>query len=197
MKTTLLGLSLAVVLGAGVASAQPYFTVRPSLPPSGFSFSMGSYQLQNVQEWVPGGTQQQWVNGVCPDGYPYGYDNNGAGCTPGGYQTVSTPGYYTTVQRWVWVPMPRMVAPPVRVVVNPFPGYRYGGGYGYGYGYGHGGYRGNYGGNYGRPGGNFGGRPGNYGGNFGGPHGALPVGPGGGHGGNFGGGGHGGGHGRR
>ena len=189
MKTTLLGLSLAVVLGAGVAGAQPYFTVRPQLPPQGYSYSMGSYQLQNVQEWVPGGTQQQWVNGVCPDGYPYGYDNNGAGCSAGGYQMVSTPGYYTTVQRWVWVPLPRVrVVPPVRVVVNPYPTYRYGVGYGPGYrggNYGtyHGAYGGNYGGNYGRHSG------GNYGGRYGGGHGANPVGHGGGHGG--------GGHGRR
>ena len=163
MKTTLLGLSLAVALSAGVASAQPYFSVRPAYPPMGMTYSSGSYQLQNVQEWVAGGQHQQWVPGVCPDGYPYGYDNNGQGCTAGSYQMVQSPGYYATVQRWVWVPVVRVVAPPVRVVVNPFPGPRYGVGYGYGYG---GGYRGgNYGGhsgggyrggNYGRsPGGNF------------------------------------------
>lgn len=59
----------------------------------------GHFELRNVQQWVPGQTQQVWVAGFChrPPFSPVRV------CTPGRYVSQGSPGYYTTVQQWVWV----------------------------------------------------------------------------------------------
>jgi len=59
----------------------------------------GHYELRNVQQWVQGQSQQVWVAGTCHRS-PSGLVNF---CTPGRYVTQASPGYYTTVQQWVWV----------------------------------------------------------------------------------------------
>ncbi|MBL8951681.1 MAG: hypothetical protein JNK82_12945 [Myxococcaceae bacterium] len=59
----------------------------------------GHYELRNVQQWVAGQSQQVWVGGAChrPPFSPVQV------CAPGRYVTKTSPGYYTTVQQWVWV----------------------------------------------------------------------------------------------
>ncbi len=59
----------------------------------------GHYELRNVQQWVAGQTQQVWVGGFChrPPFSPVQV------CSPGHYVSKTSPGYYTTVQQWVWV----------------------------------------------------------------------------------------------
>ncbi len=59
----------------------------------------GHFELRNVQQWVEGQTQQVWVAGFChrPPFSPVQV------CAPGHYVSKTSPGYYTTVQQWVWV----------------------------------------------------------------------------------------------
>ena len=59
----------------------------------------GHYELRNTQQWVPGATTQVWVNGFChrPPFSPVQV------CTQGRYENRTSPGYYRTVQEWVWV----------------------------------------------------------------------------------------------
>jgi hypothetical protein len=59
----------------------------------------GHYELRSVQQWTPGATTQVWVAGFChrPPFSPVQV------CTPGRYENRTSPGYYRTVQQWVWV----------------------------------------------------------------------------------------------
>jgi hypothetical protein len=125
MKTTLL---LAASLLSTAAFAQTY---RPPAPPSGTAYGVGynynnnnryddddyddaeyqrrgwrrgdrrggHYELKHTQQWVPGVTTQVWVNGFChrPPFSPVQV------CTQGRYENRTSPGYYRTVQQWVWV----------------------------------------------------------------------------------------------
>lgn len=127
MKTTLLAGAVAVGLFSTAAFAQSY---APA-PPSGVAFGVsnggyyddgygprrggvdrdgdgdvdrrdrrGRYELRNVQQWVPGQMTQVYVPGACVRS-PSGFAQI---CSPGRYETRQGPGYYRTVQQWVWVP---------------------------------------------------------------------------------------------
>lgn len=114
MNKTLLGMATVVVLmGATAAHAQDCGP-QPNYAPMGQSFQTGHYELQSVQQWVPGGQQQVWVNGTCDDrgrGRGRGRWGRGGGrgggwnqqCTQGYYRTVYSAGHYVTQQQWVWV----------------------------------------------------------------------------------------------
>ena len=63
----------------------------------------GRYELRSVQQWVPGQVTQVYVPGVCRSS-PSGFARF---CSEGRYETRQGPGYYQTVQQWVWVPSSR------------------------------------------------------------------------------------------
>ncbi len=124
MNNTLLGIAVAaVVFGAQVASAQDCGP-QPSYAPAGQNFQSGRYELQTVQQWVPGGQQQVWVEGTCQQGGGRGRWGRGGGrqwqqrCTQGSYRTVYTAGHYETRQTWVWVA--HQYAPPPPRQYNPY-----------------------------------------------------------------------------
>lgn len=115
MNRTLIGLAVvAVALGATVARAdwdddfehgaraiEPNHVHRgchrPVAPPPQYTQQQGRYELQNVQRWVPGTSQQVWVPGECR------MHRRWQRCSPGYYRTVWTQGHYETTQEWVWV----------------------------------------------------------------------------------------------
>src|SRR5262245_3140358 len=85
MKTKLFAAALAV---SSLFSSAAFAHERPAAGPwysSGNSGHQrgGRYELQNVQRWVPG----RYVDVPCH----------------GGSTVQWQPGYYTTVQEWVWV----------------------------------------------------------------------------------------------
>lgn len=125
MKTTLLAASIALSLLSTAAFAQGSY--RPA-PPSGTAYGVGynygygnndrrgydrdgdgdvdrrdrrgRYEMRSVQQWVPGQVTQVYVPGVCRSS-PSGFARF---CSEGRYETRQGPGYYQTVQQWVWVP---------------------------------------------------------------------------------------------
>ncbi len=124
MHESLLGLLVAVVVvGAQVARADdldgPRFGhhraesaqrngrgrgcgPRPEYAPRGQQQAQGRYELQAVQQWVPGAQQEVWVPGQCY-GERHHRNRYQQRCTEGSYQVVSTAGHYETTQQWVWV----------------------------------------------------------------------------------------------
>ena len=125
MKTMLLSAALAVSLFSTAAAAQSAYAPAP---PAGTAYGVtygngnyrsgydrdgdgdvdrrdrrGRYELRSVQQWVPGATRQVYVAGFCHRS-PSGFAQI---CSPGRYETQQDPGYYTTVQQWVWVPYSR------------------------------------------------------------------------------------------
>lgn len=113
-RTLLTILAVTAVLGATTAHANDFrhgrtrqavpvqghlgqHGPRPMHPPMGRTWQQGQYQLVAQQRWVPPSQQQVWVEGRC-----HGRFNQR--CAPGRYEVRTTPGYYVTVQEWVWVP---------------------------------------------------------------------------------------------
>jgi hypothetical protein len=79
----------------------PAPTPPPAQPPrSQWPRQQGRYELQTVQRWVEGRYEQVWVEQTCK----YKPRRNRTKCEGGYYEQRWVPGYYQTVQEWVWVP---------------------------------------------------------------------------------------------
>ncbi|MEW6435404.1 MAG: hypothetical protein AB1730_28240 [Myxococcota bacterium] len=128
MNRTLLGVSLAVAMVSATAAraddcdapygryhgAAPVVAQRPPPIPivAPQQSPHGRYEWRDVQRWVPATSTQVWVEGRCVTrrhGRRGRFEHTR--CTPGHYETVTTPGRYETRQEWVWVAFP---PPPVR-----------------------------------------------------------------------------------
>lgn len=134
-RTTLATAAFAVVaLIPGVALAEnPQFGVTVSLPPvelhahsqacrhgqlppappSGIPQQTGRYELQTVQNWVPGYYEQVRIPGQCFTQYKRHHTKTV--CSQDRYESRWVEGRYEQVQQWVWVDYS-----------NQYPQYRYG-----------------------------------------------------------------------
>ncbi|AKJ07970.1 hypothetical protein ATI61_107410 [Archangium gephyra] len=76
----------------------------PAPPPrSHRQHPSGRYELQTVQQFVPGHYEQVWVERNCR----YRPRRHVTKCEGGHYEQRWVEGYYQSVQEWVWVPMHR------------------------------------------------------------------------------------------
>ncbi|MDX2012020.1 MAG: hypothetical protein SFW67_17640 [Myxococcaceae bacterium] len=78
---------------------------QPTPPPScgprpAPRHQFGRWELGTRQQWVPGTTQQVWVEGACRQHPRHAWKQR---CEQGRFVTVQTPGRYQTQQQWVWV----------------------------------------------------------------------------------------------
>ena len=73
----------------------------PPQPPNGVPQQTGRYELQTVNQWVPGRYEQVFVQGQCFTKYKK--HRTKTVCTDGYYENRWVEGRYQQVQQWVWV----------------------------------------------------------------------------------------------
>jgi hypothetical protein len=122
-KSSVLGiLAAAVIPTAALADHNRVVTplngsidVRIGTPPQGAPSAQGRYERRIVSRWVPGYSEQIWVDGVCYEkhghhgrgrGRGHGHGHHKVRCTEGHYETRWIPGHSVDEEQWVWVAYP-------------------------------------------------------------------------------------------